>query len=298
MVRIKADGQACQVPPPLKRPVLRYHGGKFRLAAWIRSFFPPHTVYVEPFGGAGSVLLTKARAYAEVFNDLDGDVVNFFKVLRDPASRSALCEACDLTPYAREEFEAAFIQIAEPIERARRLAIRAAMGFGSAGATKETTGFRIDSNRKYQTAFVDWDRYPAAVAAVGDRLKGVLIECRPAIEVMLQHDGPDTLHYVDPPYLHSTRVRASTKVLRYYKHEMTNWQHEDLLTCLRNLQGYVVLSGYHSELYAKRLSDWTEKTVSARKSAFRGTGITTEVAWLNPHCVLTLEKSARIIAAQ
>jgi DNA adenine methylase len=298
MARTKAGPAVTEGLPALKRPVLRYHGGKFRLAAWIRSFFPPHTIYVEPFGGAGSVLLTKPRAYAEVFNDMDGDVVNFFKVLRDPASRSALCEACELTPYAREEFEAAFLPTDEPIERARHLAIRAAMGFGSAGATKETTGFRIDSSRKHLTAYHDWDRYPAAVAAVGDRLKGVLIECRPAIEVMLQHDGPDTLHYVDPPYLHSTRVRASTKVLRYYKHEMTDWQHEDLITALRNLQGFVVLSGYHSELYAKRLADWSEQSTRARKSSFRGTGISTEVAWLNPRCLLTLEKSKSNIAAQ
>jgi DNA adenine methylase len=274
----------------LARPVLRYHGGKFRLAPWVRQFFPPHQIYVEPFGGAGSVLLTKERSYAEVFNDLDSEVVNFFRVLRDPATRSQLCEACELTPYAREEFEAAFEPSADPVESARRLAVRAGMGFGSAGATKTTTGFRIDSSRKHLTAYHDWDRYPAAVAAVADRLKGVLIENRPAIEVMLQHDTPQTLHYVDPPYLHSTRVRASTKVLRYYKHEMTEWQHIDLLAALRNLQGYVVLSGYYSSLYAESLTDWTTHKTSARKSAHRGTAISTEIIWLNPRCATELHR--------
>lgn len=92
----------------IKRPVLRYHGGKFRLSGWIRSFFPPHQVYVEPFGGAGSVLLTKEPAYAEVYNDLDGDVVNFFRVLRDPIQRAALCELVALTPFSRAEFECAY----------------------------------------------------------------------------------------------------------------------------------------------------------------------------------------------
>src|SRR5260370_477219 len=117
----------------IERPVLRYHGGKFRIAPWVIEHFPPHRTYVEPFGGAAGVLLQKPRAYSEVYNDLDGDVVNFFRVLRDPAQLDRLLQVCVATPYARVEFEDAWEPVDEPIERARRLTIRAQMGFGSAG---------------------------------------------------------------------------------------------------------------------------------------------------------------------
>lgn len=277
----------------IRRPVLRYHGGKFRLSGWIRSFFPPHQIYVEPFGGAASVLLTKTPAYAEIYNDLDGDVVNFFRVLRDPVLREKLCEACALTPFAREEFERSYDPTDDPVERARCLAIRCGMGYGSSGGTKANTGFRIDSGRKWSTDFAQWQRYPQSIAAVGSRLAGVLIENRPATSVMMQHDSADTLHYVDPPYLLSTRSQASTSEgSRYYRHEMTDFQHMDLLACLRNLQGMVVISGYHSEMYAEQLHGWKERSTRSRGNARRGVKINTEVLWLNPACVAKLEVAA------
>ncbi|WP_426106416.1 DNA adenine methylase, partial [Massilia sp. TSP1-1-2] len=127
------------------KPVLRYHGGKFRLAQWIMGFFPEHTCYVEPFGGAAGVLIQKERVYAEVYNDLDSEVASFFAILRDPEQRRRLIEAVVFTPYARDEFELAWMPVADPLENARRLCVRAQMGFGSAGATKGTTGFRIDT---------------------------------------------------------------------------------------------------------------------------------------------------------
>ena len=152
------------------------------------------------------MLLQKERSYAEVYNDLDGDIVNFFQVLRDSSSRQKLLDAVMFTPYARAEFETAWEETADPVERARRTAIRAQMGFGSAGATKGETGFRIDTRRAYGTAQHLWAEYPQAIVAAGQRFQGVLIENRPALEVMRQHDAPDTLHFVDPPYLHGTRV--------------------------------------------------------------------------------------------
>lgn len=264
-------------------PVLRYHGGKFRLAPWIMSFFPAHTCYVEPFGGAAGVLLQKPRAYAEVYNDLDGDVANFFRVLRDPATRTQLIEAITMTPYHRDEFEQAWESADEPIERARRLAIRAQMGFGSATATKGKTGFRIDTKREYGTAQQLWAYYPAALATAGQRLSGVLMENRPAIEVMRAHDGPYTLHFVDPPYLHETRVMQSGKA-GYYRHEMTNEDHIELLQALLKLEGMVVLSGYPSDLYNDILAGWSTQTTDARISAGRGSGVRKEVVWLNPAC--------------
>ncbi|WP_137923927.1 DNA adenine methylase [Cupriavidus sp. 2SB] len=264
------------------RPALRYHGAKFRLAAWVMGFFPAHTCYVEPFGGAAGVLLQKDRAYAEVYNDLDGEMVNFFQVLRDPVTRGQLIEACVFTPYSREDFELAWEPASEPVERARRIAVRAQMGFGSAGATKGVTGFRIDTKRDYGTAQQIWALYPAAISAAGERMQSVLIENRPAIDVMRQHDGPATLHFVDPPYLHSTRVMNRGE--RYYQHEMTEDQHVELLSALLDLEGMVVLCGYPSDLYDTALPGWARHEKAARISAGRGTALRTEVVWLNPAC--------------
>lgn len=269
-------------------PVLRYHGGKFRLAPWVMSFFPEHTCYVEPFGGAAGVLLQKPRAYAEIYNDLDRAVVNFFRVLQNHETRSRLIEAVQLTPYAREEFDLSWQPTDDPVEEARRLAIRAQMGFGSAGATKGTTGFRIDSKREYGTAQHLWAEYPESIARAGQRLTGVLIENRPAIEIMRQHDAPTTLHFVDPPYLLGTRVLQANG-RGYYKHEMTDEQHGELLDALLELEGFVVLSGYPSDLYNNRLAEWEQYQTKARISAGRGTGLRTEVLWINPACSKELQ---------
>lgn len=267
----------------IDRPVLRYHGAKFRLAGWIMQLFPPHRRYVEPFGGAAGVLLQKPRSYAEVYNDLDGEVVNFFRVLRDREMSQHLVQACVLTPYAREEFDLAWEPTEDSIERARRLAVRAQMGFGSAGATKGQTGFRIDTNRAWSTAQHLWALYPDAIARAGERLAGVLIENRPALEIMSQHDGPDTLHFCDPPYLHDVRVLQAGKA-GYYRHEMTDEQHLTLLHFLRDLKGMVIVTGYASPLYDQILADWVRRETVARISAGRGAGLRTEVAWLNPAC--------------
>ncbi|TJV23013.1 MAG: DNA adenine methylase, partial [Mesorhizobium sp.] len=143
------------------RPVLRWHGGKWLLAPWIIEHFPAHRIYVEPFGGAASVLLRKPRAYAEVYNDLDGDVVNLFRVLQDPLGGGELMRRLELTPFARAEFELGWDATDDQVERARRLIIRAFMGFGSnahsdMGRGHKTTGFRANSSRSGTTPAHDW----------------------------------------------------------------------------------------------------------------------------------------------
>lgn len=265
-------------------PALRYHGAKFRLAPWILKFFPAHKCYVEPFGGAAGVLLQKERSYAEVYNDLDGDVVNFFRVLRDPVTRAQLIEVCALTPYAREEFELAWEPTIEPVERARRIAVRAQMGFGSAGASKGTTGFRIDTKREYGTAQMLWTEYPASIAATGERFANVLIENRPAIEVIAQHDGIETLHFVDPPYVFGTRYKQGGGRSNY-RHEMSDKDHAELLARLLSLGGMVVLSGYETDMYHDMLAGWQVHTTNSRIAAGRGAAIRKEMVWLNPACV-------------
>lgn len=143
------------------RPALRYHGGKFRLAPWICGFFPEHTVYVEPFGGAASVLLHKDRTHSEVYNDVHDEVVNVFRVLRDPVMAEQLARMVDLTPFARAEFEASYEHTDEPVERARRTVIRSFMGFGSGAAfSKHATGFRTgargERNAGAATDLLSW----------------------------------------------------------------------------------------------------------------------------------------------
>jgi DNA adenine methylase len=289
-----ATGAIPVIETQISRPALRYHGGKFRLAPWVMSFFPPHLCYVEPFGGAAGVLIQKPRSYSEVYNDLDGDIVNFFRVIRDPEKRVQLEEALILTPYAREEFEIAFEPTKDMVERARRTVIRAQMGFGSAGATKGQTGFRIDTKRAYGTAQHLWSEYPTSIVALGDRFRGVLIENRPAIEVIRAHDAPETLHFVDPPYLHSTRVlQGGLKKGKggYYRHEMTDQDHEALLSVLLGLDGMVVVSGYESNLYHDHLSGWTSHSTPARISGGRGTVMRKEVVWINQSCTDELNRA-------
>lgn len=277
-------------------PVIRYHGGKFRLAPWVLQHFPPHTCYVESFGGAAGVLMQKERSYAEVYNDLDGDIVNLFRVLQGEDTRNALTELLILTPYARAEFELAWEPTDNPVDRARRTIIRAQMGFGSAGATKGVTGFRIDTKRKYGTAQALWSKYPEQIATIGRRLTGVLIENRPATEVIKAHDGPETLHYVDPPYVHGTRYE-SAKSGRYYRHEMTDADHQALLDTLLETDGMVVLSGYSSDLYQDALEGWSMNSVSARISAGRGSSTRQECMWINPAAMHGLQQSGLQLGA-
>lgn len=265
----------------LNAPLIRYHGGKFRLADWVLKYFPKHTCYTEAFGGAAGVLLQKPRAYAEVYNDLDGEIVNLFRVLRNEEHRNKLIEQLVFTPYSRDDFQQAWEPCDDSIEKARRLIIRAQMGFGSAGATKGITGFRIDTKRAYGTAQALWVTYPNHLAIVGERLSGVLIENRPAIQVLQDHDDCETLHYVDPPYVHNTRY-SGAKNGRFYRHEMSDQDHEELLKVLLELEGKVIVSGYPSELYNDYLAEWKRVDITARISSGRGTDTRTECLWISP----------------
>jgi DNA adenine methylase len=262
----------------VKRPALRYHGAKFRLAPWVIGHFPSHKYYIEPYGGAAGVLLRKERCKAEVYNDIDGDIVNFFQVLRDPSTRQGLIESLMLTPYSRDEFLLAHEHTDVPIERARRTAVRASMGFGSGGSTLDKTGFRTDIKREYGTAMDLWVKYPLTLGAIGERLSGVQIENRPAIDLMLKHDSTETLHYVDPPYMLQTRNLGNRG--RTYRNEMTDSDHEALLNVLIKLEGHVVLSGYETDLYNDTLSGWKKQTKPSRISSGRGTAIKTECLWI------------------
>lgn len=275
------------------RPALRYHGGKWKLAPWLQLFFPTHRVYVEAFGGGASVLLRKARAYGEVYNDLDGEVVNVFRILRDRGPE--LQQLLALTPFARAEFDLSYQPSPDPLEQARRTIARSFMGFGSAAATGERTGFRANSNRSGTTPAHDWANHSEAVPALIERLRGVVIEERDAMAVAAHHDTPETLHYFDPPYVHSTRsgkVRGSSTLGRSsgkaYRHEMDDAAHRAFALAAHGLEGMVVVSGYPSALYESLFADWES---FARPAMADGARLRTEVVWINPQCAEALQRS-------
>ena len=263
-----------------RRPVLRYHGGKWKLAPWIISNFPPHRVYIEPYGGGGSVLIRKPRSYAEVYNDLDGEIVNVFRVLRDPSQARELERLLRLTPFARSEFETSYITDGDPLEQARRTITRSFMGFGSGAASGHQTGFRSNSNRSGTTPAHDWANYPGLIVEFSKRLQGVVIECKDALALMLQHDGKNTLHYVDPPYIHGTRM-IKGHYDQVYRHEMTDDQHREMADLLKSLKGNVIISGYPSELYDNDLfADWQHVETGAHAD---GALDRIERLWISPN---------------
>lgn len=263
------------------RPAIRYLGGKWRLAPWIIENLPPHEVYIEPFGGGGNVLLRKPRSKVEIYNDLDDDLVNLFRVLRSPAAGDLIAQL-ELTPFARSEWAAAYEPTDDPIERARRLIVRSFMGHSScASRIDRTTGFRACNLAANADPARSWAGYPDALRLVVERFAGVAIEQLPAERLIPQRDGPGVLFYVDPPYVQSTRSPKQTRCApsNGYRHELEDDGHERLLDILCACRGKVVLSGYPSDLYERRLTGWKAVT---REAMADGARPRTEVLWLNP----------------
>lgn len=209
-------------------------------------------------------------------------------MLRNPELNQRLQDACRLTPYSRDEFCHAQQPATDSVERARRMVVRACMGFGSAAGIGGNSGFRGDSKRKYATAAHLWERYPENLAALCQRLQGVIIENKDALSVMRAHDAQTTLHYIDPPYVPETRVQGN----RYYAYEMTVEGHEQLLAVARTMTGMVMISGYDTEVYNDMLSGWVKTEKTSRISAGRGTKVRTECLWLNPAAQQKQERAA------
>jgi len=280
---------ADRLRAPVRRPVLRWHGGKYLLAPWICQHLAPHRTYTEPFGGAASVLLRKPRSYAEIYNDLDETVVGLFRVLRS-ARAAELIRLLALTPFGRREFETAYQVSDDPVEEARRLIVRSFMGFGSDGFNRAVrTGFRAASNRSGTTPAHNWANYPSHLRVIVERLQGVVIECRNAMDICRQHDSAVTLHYLDPPYMPETRSNKSRKAGgRYhaYAHEMTAADHAKLLSEVVALQGAVVISGYPTPLYDDALRGWRRV---ARAALADGARKRTEVLWMNDRAAAGLD---------
>ena len=276
---------------PVTRPLLRWLGGKFRLAPWIIANLPPHDIYVEPFGGGASVLLRKPRSYNETYNDLDGEVVNLFRVLRS-ADAPELLRQLSLTPYSREEYEAARVLVDEPVERARRALVRSHLAHGTGGARIDRpTGFRTDGRSGGTNVAGEWAALPCALEAIVARLQGVAIERKPAIELLRAFDDPKVLFYLDPPYLPATRSTKSRKPgERYHTYavEMADADHDELLATAAASSAMIVLSGYPDPRYDNALSGWRRSACAAR--AHRNSP-RTEVLWINPPAAARLAGS-------
>lgn len=258
----------------INRPALKYYGGKWKLAQWIIGFFPAHHCYVEPFGGAASVLLQKEPSVCEFYNDLESEVVNFFRVLRE--NESELIRKIDLTPYSREEYELSYELIDDPIERARRFYVRSWQAHNCNLAQK--SGWRnVYNKNRYHSLTKDWGNIDH-LYAIAKRLKQVQIENRPAIELIKRVDTEDTFFYVDPPYLHETRNRK-----KIYSFEMTNDDHIELAECLKSIKGTAIVSGYDHPLYNELYTGWRKESVASRKN---NGGESVEVLWISPNIQL------------
>ncbi len=208
-------------------------------------------------------------------------MVNLFQVLRG-GSGAALMRAIELTPYARAEHELAYERIDDPIERARRLLVRSHMGHGTNGTQIELRkGFRIDGTAGRMNVGGEWGAFASQLELWIARMRGVLLEQRPATELITRYDAPGVLLYVDPPYLPETRSASVrwTAGKCAYAHEMTIGEHEQLLDQLNASRAMVVLSSYPSPAYDAALRHWRRLELAAR--AHRNSP-RTEVVWINP----------------
>ncbi len=250
--------------------VLKYPGAKNRLASWICSYIPPHQVYLEPYFGSGAVFFNKEPAKIETINDLHGEEVNYFKVIRDKPEQ--LVSLLQRTPYARDEYESSFSikEVASDVERARKFAVRCWQGFGSSNLYKN--GFRTSQQKGSPHTTKEWRELPERLLAASERLKNAQIENVPALELINRYNTEDVFIYVDPPYLLNTRKR------NLYYYELSNDEHMQLLSLLKSHKGKILVSGYDNELYNDYLAGWNKiyKTNQVERGLVR-----TETLWMN-----------------
>ncbi|MDO8700699.1 MAG: DNA adenine methylase [Deltaproteobacteria bacterium] len=271
-----------------------YYGGKFHLAPVLLRLMPVHEVYVEPFGGGGSFLFAKPRVEIEVYNDIDRTLFTLFRVLRDPEKFWKFYWSMCLTPYSRDEYrlslEADKLAPDDPnleIEIARRTyfdiraSIQARRGSGFSFPVTPGVG-SINSPEVTQNAV-------AELPMIQKRLRSVIVENKDAIKLMEQYANTATLVYLDPPYVHDTRLARAK-----YRHEIDDEYHRKLIECCIKYPGMIMLSGYESPLYDPLIAaGWDKKhakaftTTAGRTAQANSTDdhTRTEVIWRNPNCL-------------
>lgn len=250
------------------KAILKYPGAKWRISDWIISHFPEHKVYLEPFFGSGGVFFNKQPSYIETINDINGEVVNLFRVCREHPKE--LARVIEFTPFAREEFQNCKDTAYDTVEQARRTLVRYHQSFGTCNSSK-------NSWRNVQTyggprCATMWNDLPEIIVSCCERLKNAQIENTDAVTLISRYNDERTLIYCDPPYLRSMRKR------NMYKYEMDDSKHEELLQEIIKSKSMVVISGYDNEMYNEYLKDWN--TDLLRTTAQMGLP-RTEKIWTN-----------------
>ena len=255
-----------------------WYGGKFSHLKWLLPLLPSCQHYCEPFGGSAAVLLNRAPSPVETYNDIDGEVVNFFRVLRD--QKNELLEAIGLTPFSKAEFESAISDTSNisELERARRFFIRARQvrtGLAQKASSGRWAHCRLTSRAGMAGAVSRWLGSVDGLSEIAQRLLRVQVENDTAIDVIRRYDSQDTLFYCDPPYPHDSRRDHNA-----YSYEMTDSEHRSLANVLHKVEGKVALSSYDCELMDELYGCWNrieapEKMCHSSKSPRR------EVLWTN-----------------
>jgi len=265
-----------------KAPI-KWYGGKQMLTPFLLQFISAHHCYVEPYGGSGALLFAKEPSAVEIYNDIDQNVVNFYRVLRDDAKSARLVDLLDNTPYAREEYDEcdSSYDVTDDVERARKFFVLIRQSFN--GVFREGWSYSTRKNcaRDFANSVVQ-------IKQAKKRLRSVQIESRPAIDVIKQFDSKDTFMYLDPPYMRSLRDPKDR-----YEHEMDDQEHKPLLDLIVVAKSKIVLSGYSCDLYNSILQDWrsfdvpvachsTPNSVS-QQSVGKGKASRIETVWANPY---------------
>jgi len=267
--------------------LLTYIGSKGKLVETIKAIFPPHICYVEAFGGSGVILLNKPPSFVEVYNDYNNDLVNLFRVVREQKTFGELERVLNLTLYARNEWEEArkilgHPEITDPVQRAWAMFVAFNQSVNGAilqndkmSKTPKRGGWAKSNKRGKNGSF--WYKVNN-LQKIHERLKSVQIEHKHFLDVIAFYDTPDTLFYLDPPYVSATRSEEKS-----YQYELYNFEHKELLEIITACQGKVILSGYDNELYRECLHNWNRIDFETMSGA-RGDGVhveRVETIWYN-----------------
>jgi len=258
-----------------------WYGGKYSHLDWLLPLLPNTHHYCETYGGSAAILLNREPSMVETYNDIDGEVVNFFRVLRD--KKEDLLYAIGMTPFSRQEFQLAIEsngngEHLSDVERARRFFVRARQvrtGLAQTASNGRWANCLATSRAGMAGAVSRWLGSVEGLEYIATRLLRVQIEHDDALAVIKRYDSPDTLFYCDPPYPHESRGDKNA-----YKYEMSNFEHIHLANILKNVQGKVAISGYKCDLYDELYGDWNIH-VAPTKKALSIKSERTEILWTN-----------------